>query len=394
MARILLAWELGHGLGHIVPLRALADQLVGHGHEVLIAARQLPRVREYFSGAAVKVLAAPFFPEVVLPARQQSSLSDVIWFDGGGHDAAVCTALFLAWRELITQLRVDLVIGDGAPMAIAASQGLAQTLAYESYFHSCDTQGWRMFRDWERVDTAACAARAVALLTHINAARSEAGVLPAEDLSAAFGARRTCIRFLPEHDYAHPRPDVRYVRQQITPGIQAEWPEPHLPQRLFAYVRKDYPHADRIVHALARLTQCSILCFHDGLPPEKLRRTAHLRYSDRAYDLSSILPMVDAVVCHGGGVQILATQYGKPALMIPTHTEQFLSARAAATAGSGVVFLAKDDRPDFLPSIRQVLANPEFRAAAMRISESNRDLPGLVAVISDVNALLGDPLSA
>jgi len=394
MARILLAWELGHGLGHIVPMRALALRLIGNGHEVLIAAREILRVRAQFSGVAVRILAAPFFAEVVLPTRQQSSLADVIWFDAGGHQENVLVAQFLAWRELIAQLRIDLVVADAAPIAVAASRGLTRSLAYESYFHACDRAAWGVFRDWERVDTAASAARAQSLLSHVNSARVSVGLAAVSELADAFAATRTWIRFLPEHDYAHPRTDVQYLLQETTPGLAADWPRPDLPQRIFAYLRKGYPYADRIVHALARLTQCSVLCFHDGLPAEKLRQAEHVRYSDQAFDLNSVLPDVDAVVCHGGGVQILATQFGKPALMIPAHTEQFLSARAAAAAGSGLLFVAKDQRPDFLPSIRQILTKPEFAEAAQRIASANRDGKGLSAVVEDIELQLAQPIES
>ena len=126
--RILLAWELGLGLGHVYPLRALAHELLARGHQVLVAGRSLLRVRSVFDDPRITLLAAPFFPGVMVPATQQCSLADVIWFDGGGHSPAVLGALFRAWRELLGELRIDLLITDAAPMAHAAAAGVCPAL--------------------------------------------------------------------------------------------------------------------------------------------------------------------------------------------------------------------------------------------------------------------------
>lgn len=40
MARILLAWEVGVGLGHVIPLRVLADGLSARGHHVVMLLRR------------------------------------------------------------------------------------------------------------------------------------------------------------------------------------------------------------------------------------------------------------------------------------------------------------------------------------------------------------------
>ena len=41
MADIFLAWELGGGMGHVVPLSQLTQALVRHGHRVHLALRDL-----------------------------------------------------------------------------------------------------------------------------------------------------------------------------------------------------------------------------------------------------------------------------------------------------------------------------------------------------------------
>ena len=59
MTRVMLTWELGMDLGHLVPLRALSIELLSRGHEVFLASRDLSSIREVFGNCAVTVLPAP-----------------------------------------------------------------------------------------------------------------------------------------------------------------------------------------------------------------------------------------------------------------------------------------------------------------------------------------------
>lgn len=383
MARILIAWELGGGLGHALPLRAVAVALLAQGHQVVVAARDLPRVERAFAGLPVTLLAAPFFPGLATPARQQSSLADVLWFDAGGHSVETLGAAWFAWRALLAELRIELLIADAAPVALAAARGQVCSLAYDSYFHATDAAAWGIFRDWERIDAAACELRAVHLLAHLNAVRESAGLPPVPDLAAGFGASVHFIRNLPELDYAGPRVGVRYVRASQPAGAAPAWPAVSgQARRIFAYLRKDYPPVDRVIHALARLQQAAVICFHDGIAPEKLRRADHVRYETTSLDLNLLLPQVDAVIGHGGGLQTCATLHGKPALLFPMHTEQYLSGRMAERAGVALLHLDTGDRPDFLPLIRRLLGEPGLARQAQALAASARErIPDAVASV-------------
>jgi UDP:flavonoid glycosyltransferase YjiC (YdhE family) len=390
MARILIAWELGGGFGHVLPLTAVARALLAAGHEIFVAARDLPRVTAAMTGMPVHIMSAPYFPGLDAPAQQQCSLSDVIWFDGGGHTAAVLAAVYGAWRELYAGLAIDLLIADAAPMALAAAQGLTRSIGYDAFLHATDAAAWRMFRDWERADSVGSDERARQLLQHLNAARETAGLAPARDLAEGFAAQVQFLRQLPELDYAAPRTGVHYVTQALPAGAQVQWPQPQLPRRLFAYLSKSYASSDRVIHALARLQQTSVVCFHDGIAADRLRKAEHLSYATGFFDLETLLPMTDAVVCHGAGLQVRAVQHGKPVLALPMHTEQFLSARAAVRAGVALMHVATGERIDFLPLVRALLGTPALTESARRLGEAarTRDPDAATAITGAVERLL------
>src|ERR1043165_4605640 len=59
MGTILLAWELGAGLGHLVRLKPIAQGLLQKGHRVYAAIRDLASAQNVFPAGQVSVLQAP-----------------------------------------------------------------------------------------------------------------------------------------------------------------------------------------------------------------------------------------------------------------------------------------------------------------------------------------------
>lgn len=373
MARILIVWELGGGLGHAMPLRALADRLQQRGHEVVVAARDLLRLQRAFDGSAHTLVSAPFFPGLLLPPRQMNALSDVLWFESGGHSAETVRAQFRAWRGLVKLLRPDLIVTDAAPMTVAATQGLAPRLNYDGYFHATDACAWSMFRDWERADVAATAERAALLLEHLNLARRDCGLALAADLPEAFAATRQLLRCLPELDPFGPRASVRYIGHQAVGGVAPDWPQAANAQRVFVYLRREYAHAERLLGALARQPALSILCFVDHGDSAKLPQATHIRYCPQPIDLNQALVHANLVICHGGGLHGLATQFGKPTLLMPLHTEHFLTSRMGERLGTSLVVMPPLTSADFLTPMRRLLTEPGFTRQAEHVAARHRE---------------------
>ncbi len=61
MARILVAWELGAGYGHLYAFPRLAHALRERGHEVLFALRDLARAERVLGNGEFVLLQAPIF---------------------------------------------------------------------------------------------------------------------------------------------------------------------------------------------------------------------------------------------------------------------------------------------------------------------------------------------
>ena len=98
--------------------------------------------------------------------------------------------------------------------------------------------------------------------------------------------------------------------------------------------------------------------------------TPTLRIAAEPIDLAALLPGCAAVVTHGGqGILNATLLIGRPLLLLPLHTEQFLNARQVAELGAATfVGIEPDIQLDYASVLEPLLSDPRFAAAAARHS--------------------------
>jgi UDP:flavonoid glycosyltransferase YjiC (YdhE family) len=101
-----------------------------------------------------------------------------------------------------------------------------------------------------------------------------------------------------------------------------------------------------------------------------------------------LLPLLDAVVCHGGGVVHEALAYGVPLVVAPVRAEQVAVARQVADAGAGIEISILGASADQLAAaVRAVLDEPGYRGHAGRIAEEFAAAGGASAAAAELVAL-------
>src|SRR4051812_18935343 len=121
MPTVLMVWELGGGLGHVMQLAPLARSLIGCGHAVFASLRDLSRVDGAFGRGAVSLLPAPWkVATLPNPVRPPLSLAHILHNLGWADDAEL-RSLCEAWRTIYRLVRPDVVVFDHAPTALLAS---------------------------------------------------------------------------------------------------------------------------------------------------------------------------------------------------------------------------------------------------------------------------------
>lgn len=311
--RFLLAWELGGGLGHTVPLVRIAEKLWERGHAVDFALRDVTTLDQALSivGADIsaprrrpRVWQAPHWDddlanEIPLPASHAELL-----LHAGYHDPAVMRWLYGAWCELIDAASPALVLGDNAPTAVWAGGGVTLTarIANGFFMPSVKVQSFREGVDETRLSQAMH--RAVATMRVVDPF-----VVPAPD--------QDFLVTVPELDHfpARAAAGAEYLGLITERGL----PGP--------------PHADFGVYLKADSAWHGIL---EMLPPN----APALVYVPGSYKVGKPFRAAEVryLICHGGaGLVAEALQAGRPVLILPQTYEQWLLGQRVEALGAGIL---------------------------------------------------------
>jgi UDP-glucoronosyl and UDP-glucosyl transferase len=108
-----------------------------------------------------------------------------------------------------------------------------------------------------------------------------------------------------------------------------------------------------------------------GPQPPRVHVERYLPHSD-------VLPRCDAVVSHGGSGTVLgALAHGLPSVLLPMGADQPWNAARCEELGVAVVLDAMQATPaDVRKAVSTVLDDPSYRAAAERVRDEIRALPG------------------
>lgn len=327
--RVLLAWELGDGYGHVGRLASLAQAFAREGFEPVMALRDPIAGRARLRDLDCAVLQAPLAqPRRLAGGRFHArSFADILALVGY-DDAPRLRAMVATWRALVDLVAPELVVGDFSPTAalalagrdtplIAIGSGFALPPRHLQGFPVVNPDGWAITRESSLHASVAAALGCAAppLPGLVGGTLQFACTWPALD---PYRDHRAVPAAGPLASTPAPRP------RPATPG----W---------FAYLAADAPNFAGIV---------------DGLLASRHRGVAVLRHADPALaarfaatgkilrdDLPDLADMLgsSAVVVHHGGIGTAETAFamGVPQLVLSRHLEQQLTGRALATAGVG-----------------------------------------------------------
>ncbi len=118
MARVLLGWELGGGLGHVANLLPLAHELARLGHEPVFALRDISEPWPLLSATGYRIFQAPWLrdrPNLTggRPFRARS-YADILAYNGF-DEPGVLQSLVSAWDRLLETIDPELVVIEHAP---------------------------------------------------------------------------------------------------------------------------------------------------------------------------------------------------------------------------------------------------------------------------------------
>lgn len=389
MGRILLAWELGDGLGHVSRLLPIATALNALGHECLLAVRDLvsgfPLTRDQnlwlFQSPYVQV------PTPVGPV-QTGSFSDILAV-AGFTDQVRLAATVQAWSDLIAFARPDLVIADFSPALCLALYGSATPLIVigDGFTLPPDREG--SFPAFPGLQPTRPEEEVLATFQAVQQERRRP--IPPY-LGALFPKSTSYVVTLPELDpYASERGGEaigaleRHVPAAATPS--QDW---------FAYLSLDDPRAKVAIDALSAHDSVGSLHLRNATSAEiKALRDRGLTVHDTPQDLGGAIGGSKIVIHHGGlGVAQAALSIGRPQLLLPRQLEQRLNAHSLGVLGVALGMGRKFTGEDFVTALTRAVDDADLHARARQraeVIEKRNAGSALDVIVAACQARLGAP---
>lgn len=365
MKHIHLCWELGGGLGHAGRLKMLAMALLARGHRVTISLRDLMATHALLADLDVPKLQAPVWLHEAKGLPSSGNLAEVL-FHCGYLEPTALRGMVGGWRDLFGVLRPDLVVGDFAPTALLAARSLGlRSAAIGNGFYSPPPA--QPLPAWKDAPAGRLASSEARMLATANAVLAEFGAPPHAHAAAVFAGDLSLLCTWPELDHCAERQHAQWLGPSFVDsgGIAPCWPEGE-GRTVFAYLKSAHPAHLAVLQALVE-EGCRVLAYLPevaaGGPPPLL--SERIVYAGLPVSLPLALAEADLCVCHAGEATLAqALLAGVPLLMLPSHTEQFLTARRVALSGAGYNAALLTPASDWRAVLRPLLGTPGYRAAA------------------------------
>ncbi|WP_029008238.1 nucleotide disphospho-sugar-binding domain-containing protein [Azospirillum halopraeferens] len=341
MARVLLAWELGDGFGHVTRLVPIARRLRDAGHDCVFAMRSLDNAHTVLDREGFRLVQAPFAVPRPLPgntAGGMQSFGDILAAVGFA-DPPRLDALVTGWESLLDLLDIRLVVADYSPALCIAAFGRLPVINIGDGFVLPPGHLDHMPTFHDRPPLVP----EERLVAAVRTVQERHGRPVPPNLPAILAGAGQFVVTLPELDF--------YGDRRREPAIGPLLPLPAPLERApeedyFGYLSLGYQHTRKVLDGLAASGRKGRIYLRDATPAQMREyRDKGLVIHDTPQPMREAVERA-AVVVHHGGVGTVETvlALGRPQLIVPRHQEQRGNANAlgrlkvAVSMRSGGVF--------------------------------------------------------
>ncbi len=367
---VLLAWELGGGLGHARRLLAIALALHRQGWRPIVAAREVWACAAEYRHADVPLIQAPLH-RGLSPAEgarfQARSFADMV-AACGYRRVEELYAVVSAWDRLIDMIQPSVIIADYSPLLSLAAHGRVPLVAIGDGFVLPPPHLPQM--PLLRPDGAPIAEESQ-LLANAAVVQRGRGLAVPRSLPAVIGGQAHVVCTYPETDiYAG-------QRQQPASGPIGSSPPRVAPPAggaIFAYLAADEPRVPELLRMIAGMG-FPIEAFLRGAPDQMKQalRASGMSVHDEPPPLAEVAERASLVIHHAGiGTIETCLALGRPQLLLPRHLEQSLNASTAVRLGTALS-LSRSSR---LSEASAVIAEA---AGSRRLVERAQELAAVLA---------------
>ncbi|HUF80931.1 MAG TPA: nucleotide disphospho-sugar-binding domain-containing protein [Burkholderiales bacterium] len=387
MSRLLFAWELGGGFGHLVPFLPIARALLARGHRLTVAARDVERAHIVFGSLDVTIVQAPLCTKTYNGLSEPPLNYAEILMRYGYLDAPLLRGLLRAWRGLLDITAADTLLTDHAPTALLAARGgrAARIEVGTTFSAPPRVNPTTNMRPWLPVPERRLASSDASVLNVINSSLA-AGTPGLGAVHEIFDGADRLLRGVPELDHYGPRDARHYLglHSGTFGSRHPRWPVGDGP-RVFAYLQSDYRHLDALLAALAGSHARCVVVLPGTTPALRQKyEGARLSFSAGLLDVGAAVAGGDLCVCHGNAGTVMSIlRHGKPMLLLPSQLEHFLLASRVETLGIARVIHPDAQPLDIAGALARALEDTALAGAARAFAERHRE-PSVDTIVQRV----------
>ncbi len=395
MKRWLLAWEMGHGLGHLAGLVAVARQALLHGIEPIIAASK-PLPSSVQLPAGVRFLLAPAVATISAPRVGTSSMTELLFEQGFAQADALVNSV-QRWRDVIDLVAPSVLVADHAPTAMLTARALGvaciQLGTGFAIPPSHGTGSLPSFRTWETPNTQRMAEAEAAISVALQHAATRTG-LPLVTTVAALYDTPSVIRSVPmlDHYAATLRGECRHPARYCGPlelaanaagatALPPDWPGASSPHstRVLAYLKAAHPLTLPLLNALAQHRAdkaISSLVYVEGAEGVS-NPHSNIHIQNTPLPFKTLLASAQCVIHQGGvGASSQALLAGVPQLLLPDMAEAFITARTLVAEGVAELLRPETSIDALRTCLTSLFSSTRYAQRAALLAQENSALSG------------------
>ncbi len=376
MARILYAWELGGGYGHIDPLFRIAEALAARGHESVFAFRNLVNAAIRAAPDDPILIQAPIFlGGGDMPQRIAVNYSDILLRCGYAEPRGLI-GLVDGWLRIFETATPDLMVSDHSPTAQLAARiaGLPSVATGSGFMVPPQADPMPSTQPWTPAPASVLAETDAQALASINAVADHFGATRFGRVAELFDPERDVLTTFPEFDPYEGRGDANWVGP-LLPGsgvASVDWPAAR-GLRVFVYMKGGDPGLPRMLTGLVK-AGAGALVHAPGVAPEVVRQFAGspVRFCDEPVDMTWVTDHADVVVCSGGyGTLSRVLSAGIPVLTVPEQPEQAVCGYRMAQRRLVALVSRQNLEASTEKALTTLTSDPGYRERARAFAEAH-----------------------
>lgn len=332
MKKILLVWELGSGLGHIMQLLSLAKRLKAEGNELHFLVLEGFEKNPLLLELGVEIEAVPMFSPTLIHNNGIINFSELL-LNNGFREQTNLENRVEFWHKKFNEVKTDLIIADHSPSAVLTAYilNIPYVLIGNRFFIPPNISPYPSIKFWQTIPEQQLLAFDEQLLNNINHVCKKYKVKNLDKPQELYA--NTKLEILQTYNELDPYsefPADNYhgICVDQNEGDKPVWKNNNKP-KVFVYLRPDHPGIKQILLQITKLDADFLLRMkiEDKLLINSLD-DSKVSIVEKLLDIDAALEQSDVLICHGSHTIVMqALLKGKPVLCLSRMLEHELTAR-------------------------------------------------------------------